>query len=257
MRVVDVDYRDSRGACWARHQTQQLYDGEDFTLQLDSHHRFVEGWDAALIAMFRATGSQRPILSAYAPSFDPFDAGSFAQAPWTLAFDRFIPEGAVFFRPRPMDDWATLTRPLPGRFFSAHFAFTLGAFCREVPYDPNYYFHGEEISMTVRAFTHGYDLFQPHRVVLWHEYTRRYRTKHWDDHVAEGDTAVPWTVRNDQSHKRNRTLRLEAERSTRPYGSAERARSPSTNGTRPNSACGWCSRIPCAMTRRPIRSLRD
>jgi hypothetical protein len=75
-----------------------------------------------------------------------------------------------------------------------------------VPYDPNYYFHGEEISMTVRAFTHGYDLFQPHRVVLWHEYTRRYRTKHWDDHAAEGDAAVPWTVRNDQSHKRNRIL---------------------------------------------------
>ena len=39
--------------------------------------------------------------------------------------------------------------------------------------------------MTVRAFTHGYDLFYPHRVILWHEYTRNYRPKHWDDHTAE------------------------------------------------------------------------
>jgi hypothetical protein len=206
LRVVDVDYRASRGACWARHQTQQLYDGEDFTLQLDSHHRFVEGWDTALIAMLRATGSRKPILTAYAPSFDPFDAGSFVQSPWALGFDRFIPEGAVFFKPRVINDWTALTRPLPGRFFSAHFAFTLGGFCREVPYDPNYYFHGEEISMTARAFTHGYDLFCPHRVIVWHEYTRKYRTKHWEDHVAEGGAAVPWMVRNTESHRRNRIL---------------------------------------------------
>jgi hypothetical protein len=206
LRVIDVDYRYSPGVCWARHQTQQLYGGEDYTLQLDSHHRFVDGWDELLVQMARDTGSAKPILTAYAPSFDPFDDRSFVQEPWALGFDRFIPEGAVFFMPRAMDDWAARTRPPPGRFFSAHFAFTIGAFCREVPYDPHYYFHGEEISVTVRAFTHGYDFFQPHRVVVWHEYTRRYRIKHWDDHVAERGAAVPWMARNDASHRRNRVL---------------------------------------------------
>jgi hypothetical protein len=37
------------------------------------------------------------------------------------------------------------------------------------------------MSITVRAYTHGYTLFHPHIVVAWHEYTRNYRVKHWDD----------------------------------------------------------------------------
>ncbi len=201
-----VPWRDSKGACWARHHTQQMYAGEEFTLQLDSHHRFVEGWDDLLLEMFAQTARPKPILTAYAPSFDPADETAYVQEPWELAFDRFIPEGAVFFRPRTMEGWRQLDRPIPGRFLSAHFLFTVGRFCTEVPYDPEYYFHGEEISLGVRAFTHGYDLFCPHRVVLWHEYTRNYRTKHWDDHVPGKVETTPWHQRNDETHKRNRIL---------------------------------------------------
>jgi hypothetical protein len=86
-----------------------------------------------------------------------------------------------------------------GRFYSAHFAFSLGIFAKEVPHDPNYYFHGEEINVAVRAFTHGYDIFYPHKVICWHEYTRKGRSKQWDD-VKE------WVDRNSKSHLRNRKL---------------------------------------------------
>lgn len=206
VRIKRVRWQDSEGACWARHHTQAMYAGEEYTLQLDSHHRFVEGWDEILLEMFAQTGRPKPILTAYAPSFDPEDDTAFVQAPWTLGFDRFIPEGAVFFMPHYIDNWEQLDGPIPGRFLSAHFFFTLGRFCTEVPYDPHYYFHGEEISLTVRAFTHGYDLFYPHRVVVWHEYTRKYRTKHWDDHVPGKVETKPWTTRNDETHKRNRIL---------------------------------------------------
>jgi hypothetical protein len=68
-----------------------------------------------------------------------------------------------------------------------------------VPHDPNYYFHGEEISIAVRSYTYGYDLFHPHRVVAWHEYTRKGRVKHWDDDKK-------WHVKNSASLKRNRGL---------------------------------------------------
>lgn len=44
-KIIDVDYRESKGACWARNTLQQQYDGEQYTLQLDSHHRFIENWD--------------------------------------------------------------------------------------------------------------------------------------------------------------------------------------------------------------------
>src|SRR6478672_7522891 len=44
-RIREVDWRESQGACWARSEIMGLYDGQDYFLQLDSHHRFVEGWD--------------------------------------------------------------------------------------------------------------------------------------------------------------------------------------------------------------------
>jgi hypothetical protein len=116
-----------------------------------------------------------------------------------MNFDRFIPEGAVFFLPATFDSWDNPNDPLPGRFYSAHFAFSVGDFCTEVPHDPNYYFHGEEISIAVRAYTHGYDIFHPHKVVCWHEYTRKGRTKQWDDDKI-------WVTRNNACHLRNRKL---------------------------------------------------
>jgi mannose-6-phosphate isomerase-like protein (cupin superfamily) len=33
----------SKGLCWARSEIQKLYEGEDYTLELDSHHRFAAG----------------------------------------------------------------------------------------------------------------------------------------------------------------------------------------------------------------------
>jgi Glycosyltransferase (GlcNAc). len=116
-----------------------------------------------------------------------------------MDFDRFIPEGAVFFLPASIPNFETLKEPIPARFYSAHFCFADGIFCKEVPHDPEYYFHGEEISIAVRAFTWGYDLFHPHKIVAYHEYTRKGRTKQWDDDKE-------WGKRNEHCHKRNRKL---------------------------------------------------
>jgi hypothetical protein len=122
-----------------------------------------------------------------------------------MDFDRFIPEGAVFFLPSTIDGWKDINEPVPARFYSAHMCFTLGQFAEEVQHDPEYYFHGEEISIAVRAYTHGYDLFHPHRATTWHEYTRKGRVKHWDDHTGKGKT-TNWGKTNSESHLRNRKL---------------------------------------------------
>lgn len=202
-KIIEIPYKSSRGACWARNKIQSCYDDEEYTLQLDSHHRFIKDWDYELIEMYKdlvQDGYKKPLITSYIPSFDPDnDPQGRVQVPWKMNFDRFIPEGAVFFLPASIDNYSELTKPIPSRFYSAHFAFTSGQFCREVPHDPEYYFHGEEISIAVRAFTHGYDLFHPHKVIAWHEYTRKGRTKQWDDDKE-------WTDKNTNSHLRNRKL---------------------------------------------------
>jgi hypothetical protein len=202
-KIIDINYEDSKGACWARNQLQQQYDGEEYTIQLDSHHRFAENWDEDCIKMIKQLqkkGHKKPLLTGYVSSFDPDnDPASRIQAPWKMNFDRFIPEGAVFFLPATIDDYKERTEPIPARFYSAHFCFTLGSFVKEVPHDPEYYFHGEEISIAVRAYTWGYDLFHPHKTVVWHEYTRKGRKKQWDDDKQ-------WVTKNVSCHKRNRKL---------------------------------------------------
>jgi hypothetical protein len=202
-RVLNIPYTESKGVCWARHQVQQLYGGEDYTLQIDSHMRFEKNWDDEMIKMIKQLqkkGHKKPLLTGYVSSFDPDnDPDGRVREPWRMAFDRFTPEGVVFFLPETIPGWQEMKSPVPARFYSAHYCFTLGEFSTEVQHDPEFYFHGEEISITVRSYTHGYDLFHPHKVLIWHEYTRKGRTKQWDDDKD-------WYLRNTACHVKNRQL---------------------------------------------------
>ena len=199
--ILDIDYSTSKGACWARNLIQQEYKGETYTLQLDSHHRFTQDWDVLCIDMVKSLqkqGHEKPLLTSYIPSYNPeLEPNGRVNVPWGMSFDRFTPEGIVFFLPFYVEN-NPLT-PIKGRFYSAHFAFTLGQHCIEVQHDPEYYFHGEEITLAVRSFTHGYDLFYPNKVIAWHEYTRNGRTKQWDD---DSD----WHNKNTKTHKKVRSL---------------------------------------------------
>lgn len=201
--ILDIPYKESKGVCWARNQIQQQYKNEKYTLQIDSHHRFIDEWDVEMIKMVKDLqddGIKKPIISSYLPSYFPDnDPNGRIMEPWILNIERFLPEGAVFLRPASMPDWQNRQRPYPSRFLSGHFIFTLGKFNKEVPYDPDFYFHGEETSLAVRAFTHGYDLFNPHKIIAWHEYSRENSQKHWDDHSS-------WSDKDKKSYARFRTL---------------------------------------------------
>jgi glycosyltransferase involved in cell wall biosynthesis len=202
-RILNILYTEANGACWARNQIQQLYQDEEYTLQIDSHMRFEKNWDVEMIKIItdlQEKGYPKPLLTGYVSSFDPDnDPVARVREPWRMTFDRFIPEGAVFFLPETIPGWQNLTQPVPARFYSAHYCFTLGQFAKEVQHDPEFYFHGEEISIAARAYTWGYDLFHPHKVLIWHEYTRKGRTKHWDDDKK-------WVDKNNYCHKKNRAL---------------------------------------------------
>jgi len=50
-----------------------------------------------------------------------------------------------------------------------------------------------------QAYTWGYDLFHPHKIIAWHEYTRKGRKKQWDDDPK-------WVTKNVNCHLRNRKL---------------------------------------------------
>jgi hypothetical protein len=207
---MDVKWNESLGLCWARHHIQKMYKGEEYTMQIDSHHRFVQDWDEKMIDMLKLTGSKKPIITAYAGMYNPKEDELLNYDPYKMIPDKFTPGGTILFYPHSIKDWEELEKPIPARFISGHFFFTIGKHCEEYHYDPNIYFAGDEISLSIRSYTLGYDLFHPHRLLIWHEYTREGRTKHWTDFNNEtkeaGLVEKPWWEMDNESKRRLRHM---------------------------------------------------
>lgn len=204
--IIDKHWSESKGLCWARSLIQKLWKGEKYTLQLDSHHRFLQDWDEELIEMIQLTNSPKPIITTYAGMYRPSDNKLLNTEPYKMVASNFTSGGTILFRPHTIPDWETLTAPIPARFVSGHFFFTLGIHCEEYKYDPNIYFAGDEISLSLRSFTLGYDLFHPHKTIIWHEYTREGRTKHWDDFTPANNVEKPWWEMDNDSKRRLRHM---------------------------------------------------
>lgn len=209
-RIIDIPWNKSKGLCWARSLIQKLWNGEEYTLQLDSHHRFLQNWDEELIDMMRLTDSKKPIITSYAGMYSPKENKLLNHDPYKMVADKFTEYGTILFYPHFIENWKSLKTPIPAKFVSGHFYFTLGVHCEEYKYDPNIYFAGDEISLSIRSFTLGYDLFHPHKLVIWHEYTREGRTKHWTDFNEEnkkqGKVDKMWWEMDIESKKRLRHL---------------------------------------------------
>jgi len=210
-KIKDIPYLEAKGLPYARAViNEELLDDEEFVVQLDSHHRFLQDWDTELIEMMKMTGSEKPIITSYAGMYRPSDNQLLNVEPYKMVASNFTPGGTILFRPHTIENWQTLDKPIPARFVSGHFFFTIGKHCEEYKYDPNIYFAGDEISLSIRSFTLGYDLFHPHKTVVWHEYTREGRTKHWTDfntdNLSTGVVEKPWWEMDNDSKRRLRHM---------------------------------------------------
>lgn len=172
IRRVRFHHRESRGGCWARHLTQSLYDGEPYTLQIDAHSRLTSGWDTEMIATIGALPGDRPLLTGFPPLYvrpdgvdellDPADDA----VPVTVV-EQWSDAGWIHHPVVPAPAGAQC-EPRPTRVLSGAFVFTMGAWNIDVRQDPEHLYAGEELALTLRSYTHGYDLWNPARRVVWH-----------------------------------------------------------------------------------------
>jgi hypothetical protein len=185
LELDEIAATESAGCNWARRRLQRAWDGERYTLLLDSHHRFVSGWDDLALGMLeqlRESGVAKPMLTGYLPAYRPGDRGRRHRRPQrTYPYQR---DHGVLTRLRslPIQNARELTSPIAADFASLHFILADGSFNADVPFDPAVYFFGDEVLTSVRAFAAGYRLFHPHRVIGWHAYDRSSRITHWADH---------------------------------------------------------------------------
>ncbi len=113
-RVRSVLASSSNGVGWARAEVQKLFQGEKYTLQIDSHMRFIKHWDALLINMLNLCSSPKALVTAYPPAFVPprtilnnFITG--------ISFDKFHKSGIITFKGSG-DDLSKYCSPQLGTF---------------------------------------------------------------------------------------------------------------------------------------------
>lgn len=196
VRMIEFEPEESKGAGWARTHIAKMHRGEAYYLQLDSHHLFTRAWDAACVDLLSKLEpvSPKPMLTSYVHNY-PENATEVddlvKQLPWRMTaghwmkpFSGLTPK-KIQYLPAPVE--AHIMKTNDGKsqvsaFFSAHFVFVRSEWLREVPYDPEMYFDGEEDSLGIRSWTSGWDMFYPSVHIVFHRYERKNQTKHWDDH---------------------------------------------------------------------------
>lgn len=187
-RIHKIHWKDAKGVGWARHICNGLYRYEDFTLQIDSHHRFDSGWDTKLINQWKECKHPKAILSGYPPGYEYNEDGSVRLnelPPVTMITKGFDYGFVPTFKSGSIPNSHKLKRPYRGSFIAAGFFFTIGRVCEDVPYLKEVYFTGEEIVYSIRLFTHGYRVFHPYTWVIWHLYERKGAQRHWTNFVED------------------------------------------------------------------------
>lgn len=79
-------------------------------------------------------------------------------------------------------DKTKLDTPRFAPFTAAGYFVAHSEFLRDIPFDPflPWIFMGEEIIMSTRLWTAGYDIFSPSQAVVGHIYVRRHKPKFWE-----------------------------------------------------------------------------
>ncbi|KAL3931712.1 MAG: hypothetical protein SGBAC_011182 [Bacillariaceae sp.] len=189
VRCLELAAKHALGPCYARSLAQSLHRGETYVLQIDSHMRFRPNWDDYLIGLWQQTngesnnngGHRKVVLTAYPAGYElpnkiPNEERGTLLVPW-----KFDERGILRQRGRLLkNDASNIKNPLaaiPCHLYAAGFNFGPASMIQDVPYDPklDFLFFGEELTMAIRLYTHGYDLYAPPLSVLYHLWSRAHR----------------------------------------------------------------------------------
>ena len=188
VRYIGVMPQESRGVCWARSVANGLYEGEEYFLQIDAHMLFDEHWDVKLTDALEAC-PPKSLLSSYPNHFEMIDGVPTPQPVTHKVLAHVVKPDQTLTDDNPILLFQAIPLEVDHAVRGFHLAggclFGPGRFLTEVPYDPRLYFHGEEQTLAARAYTHGWDIWHPCGLPLYHYYDLKpeesKREKHWSE----------------------------------------------------------------------------
>jgi len=177
IRALYVNETESNGPTTARYFASKLWGGETYFLQADAHLRFAPEWDRKYkVEVKSAKSYPKAILSSYPPGFSesdpPYQGGSQGTRLCTCTFSNSDVEHKILRINTGNQCRGEESAPSQIAYIAAGFFFTRAEFLIDIPFDPYlpWCFMGEEIALSLRAWTHGWDIYAPRKNYITHQY---------------------------------------------------------------------------------------
>jgi hypothetical protein len=212
--LIKMHPKEARGAGYARAKAMELYDGQEYFLQVDSHTRFVPGWDSLSIDQLNRakniSGHSRVILSYFPAPFEPERNGGMHLIKNNSKIKPYPTRQKISLNKR--EQWTAerfefedklKENPELSETVLGGFMFSDGLIVNEVPYDPEISFFGEEICFAMRSWTRGWDIYSPSKNIVYHFYSRGGYMKIWKDRNLRGTS---WKELEEISYKKQKRI---------------------------------------------------
>ena len=176
IRVKKIPYENSLGGCWARNQVAELLQDEKYIFQIDAHTRLAKNWDTHLINELESINEKAIISYLSPPFYRNKEAGldhffQYIENPFIVNVPK-ITEITEDYWPKFVgytNEQHTQNRIRQVPILYAGFVFAPASWYDEVRNDPDHYYTGEEFALSIRSYTHGYNIYQPSRIISWHK----------------------------------------------------------------------------------------
>lgn len=165
--ALQIDWTLARGIGWARRHTDRLWQGEDFTLQIDAHTRFEHGWDTALIGEWESLSDPNAVLSCYPGRFvvnDDSTASLYPASPHII-----VPAGKDELGVPRQTGGPVCAGGTPSLLVAGGFQFSAGTICAELEQVLEASL-GDEFIRAMQIYTHGWSVYVPGTNPLFHLY---------------------------------------------------------------------------------------
>ncbi len=188
IRYRKSHWSESNGVCWARSITNSDIFGMYF-LQIDSHTRFINNWDVEIKTNYRIVKNfwgDRTIITNYPDPFEIVDGKDvIAQYSSLKKISPFWNDSEKMLLGKiPWDDVIDIDKGDEVFYIGAGFIFTTTDVIKDLPYDKDLYFYGEEATLAIRAYTRGIRMVCPNKKYIFSHYNPQgvKRQTHWADH---------------------------------------------------------------------------
>ena len=184
IKQIIIPHTEARGPCWARFLIQQEWSGEEYYLQVDSHTKFVDGWDEKCIKCLKQCSEDdlKVCLTNYVSTFN-INTGEIEGNPLRgPMYIESLDQTDGFFRYNSKYEENQYNQPQESKGWSGCFSFSSSEILIDAPYDPYtpFLFFGEETDIFARLYTRGWKMYVPHVPICFTVFDRSYRKTFWE-----------------------------------------------------------------------------